>query len=229
MIDPAIGSWSDGMQTRFGRQHALTAGSIVPFCLLIFGLFWPPEGRSELGLFAWLTVFTIGTRAGLAVFHVPYQSLGTAPHIPRLAGSRQPARPFSVRQMYADIIEAIGHIALASLAGAIVGLFFIPWFIGRFDKKWTVVIGMLVSGAFTTGPIVLHLGGWMTTDVYALEVTLAALGFLAALIGVQATVSVASIMGGIADEYELTHGRRAPEGCSWRREPAPVKVTNRTR
>jgi Na+/melibiose symporter-like transporter len=324
VIDPAIGSWSDGMQTRFGRRHALMAGSIVPFCLLIFGLFWPPEGLSELGLFVWLTVFTVGTRAGLAVFHVPYLSLGaelthdyrertqiaaartgvailaggivtqviwlwvfagkpsdgstgqlvrenyftvavlcalsigllcfastlgTAPHIPRLAGSRQPARPFGMRQMYADIFEAlgnrafralflgtviffvyagfqgamgthlytffwklsaqaIGHIALASLAGAIVGLFFVPWFNGRFDKKWTVVIGVLVSGAFTTGPVVLHLAGWMPIDAAVLEATLAALGFLAALIGVQATVSVASMMGDIADEHELRHGRR---------------------
>jgi glycoside/pentoside/hexuronide:cation symporter, GPH family len=324
IIDPAIGSWSDGMQTRYGRRHMLMGAAILPFCLLIFGLFWPPEGLSDLALFAWLTVFTVGTRAGLAVFHVPYLSLGaeltqdyqertqiaaartgvgilagglvtqliwlwifsggpndsgtgqlvrenyftvavlcavsiglfsvictvgTAPHIPHLAGSRQQPRPFGLRQMYGDIFEAlqnrsfralflgtviffvyagfqgamgahlftffwmlsaeaIGHIALATLFGAILGLFFVPWFNGRFDKKWTVVIGVLASGALSTGPVVLHLLGLMPRDAGTLEVTLAVLGFLGALIGVQATVSVASMMGDIADEHELKHGRR---------------------
>jgi Na+/melibiose symporter-like transporter len=324
IIDPAIGSWSDGMQTRFGRRHMLMGGAILPFCLLIYGLFWPPAGLSDLALFVWLTVFTVGTRAALAVFHVPYLSLGaeltqdygertqiaaartgvailaggivtqliwlwvfagkpgdgstgqlvrenyftvavlcavtiglcsiastigTAPHIPHLAGSRQQPRPFGLRQMYGDIFEAlgnrsfralfvgtviffvyagfqgamgthlftffwklsaqaIGHIALASLFGAILGLFFVPWFNGRFDKKWTVVIGVLASGALSTGPVVLNLVGLMPHAPGALEVTLAVLGFLGALIGVQATVSVASMMGDIADEHELRHHRR---------------------
>lgn len=76
IIDPAIGSWSDGMQSRYGRRHLLMAASIVPFCLLIYGLFQPPEALAGWPLFAWLTVFTVGTRAALAVFHVPYLSLG---------------------------------------------------------------------------------------------------------------------------------------------------------
>lgn len=324
VIDPAIGSWSDGMRTRYGRRHMLMAGAIVPFSLLIFGLFWPPAGLSEWALFAWLTIFTVGTRAALAVFHVPYLSLGaeltqdyrertqvaaartgvgilaggvvtqliwlwifaggpnagstgqlerdnylavailcatsialfsilctvgTAPHIPHLAGSRQAPRPFGLRQMYGDIFEAlqnrsfralflgtviffvyagfqgamgthlytffwmlsaqaIGHIALAGLFGAILGLFFVPWFNGRFDKKWTVVIGVLASGALSTGPVVLNLVGLMPADPASLELVLAVLAFLGALIGVQATVSVASMMGDIADEHELKHGRR---------------------
>ncbi len=324
IIDPAIGSWSDGMQTRYGRRHTLMGAAILPFCLLIYGLFQPPESLTGYALFAWLTVFTVGTRAALAVFHVPYLSLGaeltqdyrertqiaaartgvgilaggivaqfiwlyvfagspsdgtagqlvrdnyftvavlcvlgigaccvastlgTAPHIPHLAGSRQAARPFNLKQMYVDIFEAlanrsfralfvgtviffvyagfqgamgthlmtffwqlsaaaIGHIGVAGLIGAILGLFFVPWFNGRFDKKWTVVIGVLASGALSTGPVVLNLVGLMPSDLFTLEVVLAVLAFLGALIGVQASVTVASMMGDIADEHELKHGRR---------------------
>ena len=76
VIDPAIGSWSDGMKTRWGRRHPLMALAIVPFCLLVFGLFWPPAGLSDWLLFLWLTVFTVGTRAAMALFNVPYLSLG---------------------------------------------------------------------------------------------------------------------------------------------------------
>ena len=324
IIDPAIGSWSDGMQTRYGRRHTLMAAAIVPLCLLLFGLFQPPEALTGYALFVWLTVFTVGTRAALAVFHVPYLSLGaeltqdyrertqiaaartgvgilagsivaqyiwlyvfagspadgtagqlvrdnyftvavlcmagvgittlvstlgTAPHIPRLAGSQQAPRPFNLGQMYGDIwnalnnrafralfvgtviffvysgfqgamgthlmtffwklsATAIGHIGIAGLIGAILGLFFVPWFNGRFDKKWTVVIGVLASGALSTGPVVLNLVGLMPADLFVLEVVLAVLAFLGALIGVQASVTVASMMGDIADEHELKHGRR---------------------
>ncbi len=324
IIDPAIGSWSDGMQTRYGRRHTLMGLSIIPLCLLVFGLFWPPEGLSDTALFVWLTVFTVGTRAALAVFHVPYLSLGaeltqdyrertqiaaartgvgilaagivtqviwllifagkpgdgsngqllrenyftialmaalsvgvltalctigTAPHIPKLAGSQQAPRPFSLTGMYRDIFEAlgnrsfralfvgtviffvysgfqtamgthlmtffwklptaaIGHIGLATLFGAIVGLFLVPWFNGRFDKKWTVIIGVVASGALSTGPVVLNLFGLMPADLRMLEIVLGVLGLFAALIGVQASVTVASMMGDIADEHELKHGRR---------------------
>lgn len=190
IIDPAIGSWSDGMQSRYGRRHLLMAASIVPFCLLIYGLFQPPEALAGWPLFAWLTVFTVGTRAALAVFHVPYLSLGaeltqdyrertqiaaartgvgilvggfvaqyiwlfvfaggasdgvagqlvrdnyftvawtcalgigactlactigTAPHIPRLAGSHQAPKPFGLAQMYRDIFEALSNRAFRAL------------------------------------------------------------------------------------------------------------------
>ena len=322
IIDPAIGSWSDGLQSRYGRRHPFMALAIVPFCLLIFGLLWPPAGLSDFALFVWLTGFSIGTRAALAVFHVPYLSLGaeltqdyrertqiaaartgaaiiagglitqalwlwifagasggagqlvrdnyfsvallcalsigaccaistvgTLRYADRLAGSRQAPRPFGLRQTYRDIEEAlgnrafralfvgtvvffiysgfqgamgthlftffwklsagaIGHISLAALAGAVVGLFFVPWFNGRYDKKWTVIIGVLASAALTTGPVVLHLFGLMPVDPKTLEMTLAVLTALASFIGVQATVTVASMMGDIADEHELRHGRR---------------------
>ena len=324
IIDPAIGSWSDGMQTRFGRRHTLMGFAIIPLCLLVFGLFWPPAGLSDTALFVWLTAFTVGTRAALAVFHVPYLSLGaeltqdyrertqiaaartgvgilaagvitqviwlvifagkpgatgngqllrdnyftialmaalsigvlttlctfgTAPHIPKLAGSQQAPRPFSLLGMYRDIFEAlgnqsfralfvgtviffvysgfqtamnthlmtffwklspgaIGHIGLAGLTGAIIGLFLVPWFNGRFDKKWTVIIGVVASGALSTVPVVLNLFGLMPSDLHMLEIVLGVLGLFAALIGVQASVTVASMMGDIADEHELKHGRR---------------------
>ena len=323
LVDPAIGSWSDGMKTRWGRRHPLMAFSIVPFCLLVFGLFWPPAGLNEWQLFLWLTVFTVGTRTALAVFHVPYLSLGaeltqqyrertqivstrtgvalisgtaitlliwrlifhsepgaitgqlvrdnyfwlavlcavsigamtlmstlgTIAAVPRLAGSNQAPRPFGLRRVYRDIFialkngsfralfigtviyfiyggfqgqmavhlqtffwklssEAIQVLVAATLMGAVAGLFFVPWFNGKFDKKWTVVIGVLSAAVLSTGPVVLRLFDLMPTDPSALKYTLAALGFCNAFIGIQATVSVGSMMGDIADEHELKHGSR---------------------
>ena len=323
VIDPGIGSWSDGMKTRWGRRHPLMAVAILPFCLLVFGLFWPPLGLGQIALFLWLTVFTVGTRAAMALFHVPYLSLGaeltqqyrertqivsmrtgvallsgtaitlviwgvvfkTAPGattgqlvrdnyfalalmcavaigvftilstagtvaaVPHLAGSNQAPRKFGLRRVYHDIFvalrnpsfralfigtviyfvyggfqgqmavhlqtffwklttQAIQFLVAAGLLGAVAGLFFVPWFNGRFDKKWTVVIGVLAAAVLSTGPVVLRLFDLMPTDLTLLQWTLGGLGFLNAFIGVQATVSVGSMMGDIADEHELTEGSR---------------------
>ena len=50
-----------------------------PRCLLAWpfvGLFAPPSGLGEWGLFAWLAVFAILTRARHELYHVPHLALG---------------------------------------------------------------------------------------------------------------------------------------------------------
>lgn len=74
--DPAVGSWSDGIKSRWGRRHPFLLASVVPLCLSFYLLFWPPEGLGPFALFCWLTFFTIATRTALTLFHVPYMSLG---------------------------------------------------------------------------------------------------------------------------------------------------------
>lgn len=74
--DPAVGSWSDGIKSKWGRRHPFMLASVVPLCLSFYLLFWPPEGLGEFALFCWLTFFTIATRTALTLFHVPYMSLG---------------------------------------------------------------------------------------------------------------------------------------------------------
>jgi len=74
--DPVVGSWSDGLKSRWGRRHPFMFFAVVPLALSFFGLFWPPAGLSEFTLFLWFTVFSILMRTALSVFQVPYMSLG---------------------------------------------------------------------------------------------------------------------------------------------------------
>jgi len=76
ITDPAMGSWSDGIRSRWGRRHPFMVLGAVPLGLCFFGLFMPPEGLDQTGLFLWLTAFSILTRSALTVYHVPYLSLG---------------------------------------------------------------------------------------------------------------------------------------------------------
>lgn len=48
----------------------------IPFALLFFGIFAPPSGLSEMGLFWWLLVFTAATRTAMTFYTVPYLSMG---------------------------------------------------------------------------------------------------------------------------------------------------------
>lgn len=74
--DPAVGSWSDGIKSKYGRRHPFLVAAVIPLCLFFYLLFWPPEELGTWALFAWLTFFTIMTRTALTLFHVPYMSLG---------------------------------------------------------------------------------------------------------------------------------------------------------
>ena len=76
VTDPLVGSWSDFTRTKWGRRHPFMYASAIPFALSFFFLFAPPDGLSELGLFAWLTVFAVLTRAAMTLYYVPYLSLG---------------------------------------------------------------------------------------------------------------------------------------------------------
>ena len=75
--DPLIGSWSDNMKSgKWGRRHPWMFASAIPVGLSIYLLFLPPAGLSEMGLFWWLTIFTILVRVSLTLFIVPGMSLG---------------------------------------------------------------------------------------------------------------------------------------------------------
>ncbi len=52
------------------------AAAILPLGLMFFGLFWPPEGLSQMQLFMWFTLFSVLVRTALTFFNVPYLSLG---------------------------------------------------------------------------------------------------------------------------------------------------------
>ena len=76
VTDPLAGSLSDNLKSKFGRRHPFMYASAIPLALAFFGLFAPPEGLSEMMLFAWLTVFAILTRGAMTLYHVPHLALG---------------------------------------------------------------------------------------------------------------------------------------------------------
>ena len=76
ITDPLAGSLSDNFRSKLGRRHPFMYASAVPLGLAFIGLFSPPESFSQLGLFAWLTLFAILTRAAMTLYHVPHLALG---------------------------------------------------------------------------------------------------------------------------------------------------------
>lgn len=75
--DPLVGMLSDKWKSKkWGRRHPFMLASALPLGLFIYLLFLPPEGLGQMGLFWWLTIFTILVRLSLTLFLVPGMSLG---------------------------------------------------------------------------------------------------------------------------------------------------------
>lgn len=75
VLDPAIGAWSDGLRSRFGRRHPFMYASIIPMSVSYVAVFLPPAGMGQAGKFLWLLVFSVATRVAMALFVIPHQSL----------------------------------------------------------------------------------------------------------------------------------------------------------
>jgi glycoside/pentoside/hexuronide:cation symporter, GPH family len=75
ITDPIVGSWSDGLKTRWGRRHLPMLVSIVPLGATLFLLFSPPSGLSHVGLLIWLGSFAIGARVAMTFFLIPWSAL----------------------------------------------------------------------------------------------------------------------------------------------------------
>jgi glycoside/pentoside/hexuronide:cation symporter, GPH family len=76
ITDPLAGSLSDNFRSKYGRRHPFMYASAVPLALAFYGLFSPPEGMGEWGLFAWLSIFAVLTRGAMTLYHVPHLALG---------------------------------------------------------------------------------------------------------------------------------------------------------
>jgi GPH family glycoside/pentoside/hexuronide:cation symporter len=76
LSDPVVGYWSDSTRGRFGRRHPHMYAAALPFALLFFGLFAPPAGLGQTGLFVWLLAFAALTRTAMTFYTVPYMALG---------------------------------------------------------------------------------------------------------------------------------------------------------
>ena len=75
--DPLVGVLSDRWKSeRWGRRHGFMIISAIPLGVFIYLLFSPPSDLDQVGLFLWLTTFTILVRVSLTLFQVPSMSLG---------------------------------------------------------------------------------------------------------------------------------------------------------
>ena len=76
VMDPLIGSVSDGWRSRFGRRTPFMVAGLLPILLCFNLLFALPADLGEAGLFLWLMLLSIGLRIALSLFSLPYQALG---------------------------------------------------------------------------------------------------------------------------------------------------------
>jgi GPH family glycoside/pentoside/hexuronide:cation symporter len=76
VMDPLIGSASDGWRSRFGRRVPFMAASLPPLLLTFNLIFALPDWLGQTALFCWLLFLSVSLRISLSVFHLPYQALG---------------------------------------------------------------------------------------------------------------------------------------------------------
>ncbi len=76
ITDPLVGSLSDRHRSRWGRRHPFMYGSALPFAVVFYFTFVPPEGLGQTGLFVWLLFFSVATRTALTFYSVPHMTLG---------------------------------------------------------------------------------------------------------------------------------------------------------
>ena len=75
ITDPLTGSLSDGHRSRWGRRHPFMYGAAVPFAVVFYLLFTPPAGLGQIGLLAWLMLFSVAARGALTLYAVPHMAL----------------------------------------------------------------------------------------------------------------------------------------------------------
>lgn len=75
MTDPLAGSLSDNWRSKLGRRHPFMYASALPLAVTFYFLFSPPA-LGEAGLFVWLLLFAVLTRAAMTLYHVPHIALG---------------------------------------------------------------------------------------------------------------------------------------------------------
>jgi len=76
IMDPLIGSMSDGWRSRYGRRVPFMIAALFPLILSFNLIFALPSSLGQMGLFCWLLLLSVSLRISLSVFHLPYQALG---------------------------------------------------------------------------------------------------------------------------------------------------------
>ncbi|MEZ5572050.1 MAG: MFS transporter [Halioglobus sp.] len=113
--DPIVGSWSDSLHSRWGRRHPLMLAGGLPTALLFLGLFAPPDGLGELGLFLWLLTISVLLRTFLTIYFIPYSAMGA-----------ELSADYDERTVIAKARVAMGWLAGMLLPAIAFTLFFQP-------------------------------------------------------------------------------------------------------
>lgn len=141
ILDPLIGSLSDGWRSRFGRRVPFMVVGLVPLVLTFNLIFALPATLSTTGLFLWLTLLSILLRVSLSTFSLPYQALGA-----------ELTSDYSERSALAAWRWGIGMIGLVAVIGLGYGVFFDgPGGLSRRPAYLMLTLtlsGLIVAGAF---------------------------------------------------------------------------------
>jgi GPH family glycoside/pentoside/hexuronide:cation symporter len=76
VMDPLIGSASDGLRSRLGRRLPFMLVGLPAVAILFVAIFTLPTGLSTTMLFLWVMVLSVLLRIAMSLFILPYQALG---------------------------------------------------------------------------------------------------------------------------------------------------------
>lgn len=76
VMEPLIGSLTDGWRSKFGRRVPFMAAGLVPILVAFNLMFALPTAFGHAALFVWLMFLSVSLRIALSVFTLPYQALG---------------------------------------------------------------------------------------------------------------------------------------------------------
>ncbi len=75
VMDPLIGSLSDGWRSRIGRRLPFMIAGLVPMVICFVLVFSLPSGLGQVGLAIWVASLLIVMRISMSLFVLPYQAL----------------------------------------------------------------------------------------------------------------------------------------------------------
>jgi Na+/melibiose symporter-like transporter len=119
----------------------------------------------------------------------------------------------------------IEYYQYGAIFGGLVGIMAVSTLHRVLDKRMTLIVGVIMFCATGTVPIVCGMFGLMPEDHAVLIPILVMVSIVGTFGILQAGVSGASMMGDIADEHELKHGRRQ-EGVYFGSHSFAMKCTS---
>jgi len=152
VMDPLIGSLSDGWRSRFGRRLPFMAAGLAPLAICFILIFALPPGLGQIGLAAWLTALSIMMRVSMSLFVLPYQAVGAELSVDYAERSSLMTWRWGVGQIGALLAIFLGFGVF--LAGKN----------GLSDRSAYLPFGITMAAIFTLGAALAIRTTWTTRD-----------------------------------------------------------------